>query len=488
MQCLTEPRKPIPLKNIGSTCFINAAAQVVYAMHDFTSTLFEQLEEHKKLYKKGSLAEAYIDLLPSIMYGEIPQEGLKASIFCQVAWKKLKLTQGQQADANEFLVELLKSLSYKDIRKAKWALIAKHEQPEELQSDLAELFCVNAASKVFAFHDDGSTHESEVRSDISPTLDLKVFGQSTTLRDCLDSFFEPAPEKVRTNAGLVNGERHSFLKSTAPYLICSLERRGIVEAEGDDEAAPQYFRQENPLSFPLYNLSFKRYFTDQTKDQGPYELIGAIMHSGSANYGHYTAYVKAGNQWYYCNDETITKLNEEDMEKIATQGYGLNKKTLPTTLVYERSQTRRIFPAAEKAQTDSSTSRSSSSSEDSSVEVSSESSEDDFEDENGSSSKISCSSSEDNDESSSLSSENDNKSGPSSDSNSSSEDNDSESYSSSETTSSSSEDEPIESQKKPKKSLLSKSHAKATPSRWAEKAKKDTTVKKKHSSLKGKKG
>ena len=68
------------------------------------------------------------------------------------------------------------------------------------------------------------------------------------------------------------------------------------------------------------------------------------MHSGSANCGHYTAYVKLGNQWYYCNDEKIVPINEDEVIKLAERGYGVNNNTLPTTLVYERTKTRAHYP------------------------------------------------------------------------------------------------------------------------------------------------
>ena len=47
-----------------------------------------------------------------------------------------------------------------------------------------------------------------------------------------------------------------------------------------------------------------------------YDLFGIIVHSGSSrSFGHYYSYCRGSeseNQWYKCNDETVTKLNGID--------------------------------------------------------------------------------------------------------------------------------------------------------------------------------
>ena len=95
---ITTPRKPVPLKNIGSTsCFMNAAIQVAYAMHDVTSLLFEQ----SGVYKKDSLAKAYVDLLPHFMFSEsFDKEGFDPEAFCFLGWHQLKSDPFKQADTD----------------------------------------------------------------------------------------------------------------------------------------------------------------------------------------------------------------------------------------------------------------------------------------------------------------------------------------------------------------------------------------------------
>ncbi|CAI8044308.1 Ubiquitin carboxyl-terminal hydrolase 47 [Geodia barretti] len=56
----------------------------------------------------------------------------------------------------------------------------------------------------------------------------------------------------------------------------------------------------------------------QRMRRGPYvyELFSIMIHSGSAIGGHYYAYIKsfADKKWYCFNDQSVSKLNEEDIE------------------------------------------------------------------------------------------------------------------------------------------------------------------------------
>jgi ubiquitin C-terminal hydrolase len=331
-----EPRKPIALKNVGSSCFMNAALQVAYAMHDVTSALYQEAD----IYKAMSLSEAYITLLSAFLYAEVDKEGLDSSTFSMRGWKQIKDRPRRQADANEFLAELLRCLAYKDIQEG------QNNFDDEHLSDLAKLFYVVARSKAYAFHEELGFYESESRAELIPTLALPVEEDHTTLTQCLESFFKPAGENVLVHDAVrVVGERHTFLESIGRYVICSLDRESFIPRENDDEL-PEYHRNSNPVSFELYNQSFDKYFIHKEATvQGNYELIGVIMHSGSAVSGHYTSYVKSGNQWYYCNDAEITPMNEHDMYLIGQQGYGTSEETVPTTLVFEHSRTRAKYPA-----------------------------------------------------------------------------------------------------------------------------------------------
>ena len=50
---------------------------------------------------------------------------------------------------------------------------------------------------------------------------------------------------------------------------------------------------------------------NQTDESNLYDLFSIMIHSGSANGGHYFVYIKnfENNQWYSFNDQTVSKVN-----------------------------------------------------------------------------------------------------------------------------------------------------------------------------------
>ena len=48
--------------------------------------------------------------------------------------------------------------------------------------------------------------------------------------------------------------------------------------------------------------------TEEDGEPMMYELIAVCNHMGNLGFGHYTAYTKRGNQWYCCNDSTVSKV------------------------------------------------------------------------------------------------------------------------------------------------------------------------------------
>lgn len=44
------------------------------------------------------------------------------------------------------------------------------------------------------------------------------------------------------------------------------------------------------------------------EEEGLYELFGVVNHVGRADGGHYTAYVRSGRAWYFCNDDQVSRV------------------------------------------------------------------------------------------------------------------------------------------------------------------------------------
>lgn len=79
-----------------------------------------------------------------------------------------------------------------------------------------------------------------------------------------------------------------------------------------------------------YNCPEYVFFVENGQ-QTAYKLISFIHHSGQISSGHYTCYRKVNKKWYYCNDESITLIENPPIEK----GY---------VFMYERVELKELNP------------------------------------------------------------------------------------------------------------------------------------------------
>jgi len=75
------------------------------------------------------------------------------------------------------------------------------------------------------------------------------------------------------------------------------------------------------LSLDDYILLNNKPSTDQENEEKTYQyqLYGVISHSGNMTGGHYVAYIKAEEKWYYTSDTHVTEVSEKRV--IESEGY-----------------------------------------------------------------------------------------------------------------------------------------------------------------------
>lgn len=67
----------------------------------------------------------------------------------------------------------------------------------------------------------------------------------------------------------------------------------------------------NNYTFPIFNLDFSKYCLGYDSYQCSYDLLGAICHQGSLNFGHYLSIINKNDTWYIINDEDVKIFNIE---------------------------------------------------------------------------------------------------------------------------------------------------------------------------------
>ncbi|CAJ1951860.1 unnamed protein product [Cylindrotheca closterium] len=94
--------------------------------------------------------------------------------------------------------------------------------------------------------------------------------------------------------------------ATAPsILVCHLKRFAI-------NRFGQPLRLNKRITFPK-RLEISDYMSQLNKaTPPPYDLVGILVHQGqTCDSGHYLSYVKRLGQWYRCNDNVVTQVDEE---------------------------------------------------------------------------------------------------------------------------------------------------------------------------------
>lgn len=286
----------------GNRCFMNAALQSLYGLSKFNEVILNK--ENTEYYKPLSISDLYIKFIRLITRSSEPLVDLFQ--LCVKGWENLQRTAGTPQDSIEFIQMLLDHLITEDIDPA------KTEDKENVE--VKSLF-------TFELHPQrvGFQHLKE-----EPFMLNLPIENCDHLIDCLNAFFELEEVEYESQTQ----PRVTLLHKTGKYFLITLKRK-LYDVE-----SKTYKRILKPIAFPWQDLDLTKY-SDRSTSIPLYGLKAIIIHSGSAEGGHYTAYVLHNNQWYFCNDTSIKPIKIEEIKSIAKQGYGTDKEQLPVMLFYE---------------------------------------------------------------------------------------------------------------------------------------------------------
>uniref|UniRef100_A0AC34FLZ0 Ubiquitinyl hydrolase 1 n=1 Tax=Panagrolaimus sp. ES5 TaxID=591445 RepID=A0AC34FLZ0_9BILA len=75
-----------------------------------------------------------------------------------------------------------------------------------------------------------------------------------------------------------------------------------------------FVKNKSSVKFPLKDFDMSPYMVDGICDT-LYECIGYVIHRGEIHGGHYVCYTKRNNEWYFLNDEDVSKVDEKDIDQ-----------------------------------------------------------------------------------------------------------------------------------------------------------------------------
>lgn len=327
------PLRALPvrgLRNVGNSCFINATLQCLSHLDGITQNILSQKKDY---YQPKSLAVRYQKFLMEFN-NEYSIDSKRAEKhlrkFCSQSWETLGVRKYSQQDAAELIDVFFNHVADYDIQEAVKDTLSFYPGTYQPQTALSDLFFSCANSTLIPL---GLFSAPSIKTEPVSMLTLPFISKATTLEDCLTAHFMPTKltgkEKVHYLPRIrIDALKRLALKHTSRYLVIRLNRnRFTIEPDKKLNKVNFVFTKlSEPISFPLINLDLSAYFDLGCEQENcNYKLVSFIVHVGnSALSGHYTAYVKKDNKWYYCDDESIVKITDDHIQKIAQRGYAID--------------------------------------------------------------------------------------------------------------------------------------------------------------------
>ena len=280
-------------KNRGNDCGINSILQLILRSDTIsqlvTTNIIKNRQTKTQAHKK---AENELNALQKSLLTDSNPDTTNFSL----ALRQLSnLSQDGQEDATEFM-------------RATLEVIGDSENSNVNNNDHAgsSLFTGKYISKLTC----GNCSDTKSNTETETILTVPITPENN-LVDSLKSYFANESVRVRCgNCGITNNHNKCIIANILPRnLFISLKRFEF-----------------NPITMSAKKISTPVQIPEQLQlaDQygkHAYELKGSVVHSGTINGGHYTAYALTNGKWYYFNDAHNEQVSKESMQAFIKQGF-----------------------------------------------------------------------------------------------------------------------------------------------------------------------
>lgn len=308
---------PTGLRNIGCSCYLNSSVQQLYNIEPIRKAVLngkfndnDQLKALQEMFKGMSSDSSFFD--PD----DLP---------CRLGYVK-----HQQEDASEFLLSLLDALGNgsdtEKLVKETFFFNLKESMTKQCPNNHTTDNTFVSGPLACSIVDPFTRNEINSLNDILEPL--FVSEKLSDIRcDICDTGYENARKKgkldkeleeIAKNCSKYEATKQTQFSSLPRCLVVVLKRFGCNETS--------CYKINHKVTFPI-NLEIKKEWCAKNLSQNipSYTLTGVIVHRGSLSGGHYWSYVKKGEKWYKCNDDTVSEVHMDNT--LLNSLYGDGKKS-----------------------------------------------------------------------------------------------------------------------------------------------------------------
>ena len=316
------------LKNLSSLCYMNSVIQQLYMIPIFRKSILSLKinDEIYKLNEKNDLDDLLFQLIKMfyyLTYSDRSYYDPKQFVFSFKDYKGNPTNPNLQCDAQEFLTRFVEKIEEK-IKNTKERFLFDNILGG---TTLQQIICTNSECR----------NISERREKII-YLSVDIKGNHT-LEDCLDKFI--SEEKIedynceKCNKKITNIKK-VLIDKLPNILIIHLQRISfnyetfLMEKINDD------ITFEPKLNIKKFTVDKNNKDVDTEKYE--YEYIGVIVHSGTAQSGHYYSIIQTNveNKIYKFNDTSVTEISYDNLQREFISNNNRDFSPSPYMLLFQK--------------------------------------------------------------------------------------------------------------------------------------------------------